>query len=703
MRMRPVLLALLIGCSIGQAADAGTLITNAADLVRATYCANPKSGTEFKITGKVTYKRASTPAFAVRDKTGPVVIYGDGDSLASADPSVGDIVTVTGRILVNDSRRASLRCSGIEIIGHTTPDTPYDITAREMLSGRHDFQFTRLTGRVRDVAFSETNAEWLFLTLICKDTIIYAGVPWTDSASFRPDDLIDARVSVEGVCLKYDLSFRTQQGRVFKIANPDSIRILTPAPADPFKVPEISQIRDRTPMEYAFLGCHRAVGHVIASWRNRNALIRTADGSLVNLKLATTNAPAYGTCIEAAGLPETDFYRLRLTRCRWRAVNRPGIPLEEPTEVAPWTQLTHARSRLELSPAWQGKAVKLTGTVRDVSDKDDDAPHLTLTDGTHALSVDASSCPHALDGVGVGSVVTVAGTCVLESESYNPSTLFPQAKGSFIAIRSPDDVIILSKPPWWTPRRLMTVIGILLVALLCILIWNAALRLAALRKGRELFREQVGHVKAKLKTEERTRLAVELHDTLAQNLTGVSMEIEAANDLRGNAPPEMMTHLDFAAKALKSCRDELRNCLWDLRSQALEEQDMNTAILRTLQPHVNDSRIAVRFNVPRAKISDNTAHALLRVIRELVINAIRHGNATAVRVAGSLDPDVLRCSVTDDGCGFDPETAPGVLQGHFGLQGIRERIDELGGTLVLDSVLGKGSKATITIPLPKET
>ena len=130
---------------------------------------------------------------------------------------------------------------------------------------------------------------------------------------------------------------------------------------------------------------------------------------------------------------------------------------------------------------------------------------------------------------------------------------------------------------------------------------------------------------------------------------------------------------------------------------------MNTAILRTLQPHVNDSRIAVRFNVPRAKISDNTAHALLRVIRELVINAIRHGNATAVRVAGSLDPDVLRCSVTDNGSGFDPETAPGVLQGHFGIQGMRERIDELGGTLTLDSAPGKGAKATITIPLPKET
>ena len=702
MRIRSVFLALLFGCSVGQAAGASALITNAADLVRETYCDDPAIGSGFRITGKITYKRASTPAFAIRDATGSVVIYGHAGSPAYSDLAVGDIATATGLVQVAGGRRASLRYTGIAVIGHETPDAPYDITAREMLSGRHDFQFTRLTGRVRDVAFSETNSEWLFLTLICGDAIVYAGVPWTDSASFRPDDLIDARVSVDGVCLKYDLSFRTQQGRVFKIASPDSIRILTPAPADPFDVPEISRIRDRTPMEYAFLGCHRAAGHVIASWRKRNVLIRTADDSLVNLELATTNAPAYGTCIEAAGLPGADFYHLRLTRCRWRMIDRPAIPFEEPTEIEPWTLHTHSRSRLDFSPVWQGKAVKLTGTVREIQD-DDGTSHLTLTDGSHVLSVDASACPHVLDGIKAGSTLSVSGTCVLESESYNPSTLFPQAKGSFIAIRCPSDIVVLSEPPWWTPRRLLNVIGILLVALLGILVWNAALRLAALRKGRELFREQVGHVKATLKTEERTRLAVELHDTLAQNLTGVSMEIEAAHDLRGDAPKQMLDHLGIAAKALKSCRDELRNCLWDLRSQALEEQDMNTAILRTLQPHVNDSRIAVRFNVPRAKISDNTAHALLRVIRELVVNAIRHGNASAVRIAGSLDPDALRCSVTDDGSGFDPESAPGVLQGHFGIQGMRERIDELGGTLTIDSAPGKGAKAKIAIPLPKET
>ena len=63
----------------------------------------------------------------------------------------------------------------------------------------------------------------------------------------------------------------------------------------------------------------------------------------------------------------------------------------------------------------------------------------------------------------------------------------------------------------------------------------------------------------------------------------------------------------------------------DAMYQALEEKSMDKAIERTLLPYVNDSRIAVRFNVPRTRLSDNTAHMLLCIIRELVSNAVRHG------------------------------------------------------------------------------
>jgi signal transduction histidine kinase len=164
----------------------------------------------------------------------------------------------------------------------------------------------------------------------------------------------------------------------------------------------------------------------------------------------------------------------------------------------------------------------------------------------------------------------------------------------------------------------------------------------------------------------------------------------------------MMSHLDIADKTLKSCRDDLRNCLWDLRSRALEETDMNSAILRTLSPHVSKARLAVRFNVRRNLLSENAAHAVLRIVRELTLNAIRHGNASVVKIAGSTENGRLLFSVSDDGCGFDADAAPGIPQGHFGISGIRERVEQLGGVFTLSSRPGHGTVGRVELPIPHQ-
>lgn len=111
---------------------------------------------------------------------------------------------------------------------------------------------------------------------------------------------------------------------------------------------------------------------------------------------------------------------------------------------------------------------------------------------------------------------------------------------------------------------------------------------------------------------------------------------------------------------------------------------------------------SIRFNVPRNRLTDNTAHTILRIIRELATNAIRHGRATDIQIAGGIEGDQLTFSVYDNGCGFDPETVPGIAEGHFGLLGIRERIDLLGGELSVRSGNGNGTKISIRLKLPTE-
>ena len=130
---------------------------------------------------------------------------------------------------------------------------------------------------------------------------------------------------------------------------------------------------------------------------------------------------------------------------------------------------------------------------------------------------------------------------------------------------------------------------------------------------------------------------------------------------------------------------------------------MNDAVRRAVLPHVGTTDLTIRFNVARSRLPDNLAHAVICIVRELATNAVRHGQAKTLRVAGLIDDGVLRFSVTDDGCGFDPQTRPGIADGHFGLQGIAERLRSFLGTLKTESSPGHGAHIAVSIPLPDRT
>ena len=321
------------------------------------------------------------------------------------------------------------------------------------------------------------------------------------------------------------------------------------------------------------------------------------------------------------------------------------------------------------------------------------------------VTIDIFACPEAAKRIETGSRVEVDGICVMDTESWSPSSPFPHVKEMFISVPTATDIRILANPPWWTPGRLLTVIGGLFLITCGSLFWTLSLKHRVNVKSRELKSEITARLASDLKSRERTRLAVELHDSIAQNLSGTTMEIGSAIQFAANDRKEMLRHLEIASRTLHACRDELRDCLWDLRSKALEDEEMNGAIRTTLLPYVSDVTLHVRFNVPRNRFSDNTAHAILRIIRELTLNAVRHGQATTIRIAGSLENRRLMFSVQDDGNGFDPANRPGVAQGHFGLEGVRERVNRFGGELRISSKPGLGAKVTIsmdTIPPEEE-
>ena len=154
-----------------------------------------------------------------------------------------------------------------------------------------------------------------------------------------------------------------------------------------------------------------------------------------------------------------------------------------------------------------------------------------IKDESFVVPINVSSTPALIKSLQIGATIEASGICVMESENWHPNHTFPQITGLMVVVRTPEDVKILSHPPWWTAGRLFTIIGALLGLLSGIFVWNRMLNRIAERRGRELADEKLAHVTSDLKVYERTRPAVELHDSLSQNLTGVSLAIRAANRL----------------------------------------------------------------------------------------------------------------------------------------------------------------------------
>ena len=233
--------------------------------------------------------------------------------------------------------------------------------------------------------------------------------------------------------------------------------------------------------------------------------------------------------------------------------------------------------------------------------------------------------------------------------------------------------------------------------LVAVIAWNTGLRTLVVRKSRALLREQAERMSEALKLDERTRLAADLHDYHSQNLTALAFQVATARRAWQARKEETGTALDTAARMLKSCRADLRHCLWDLRCNTLDEPDFAKAIRRTVATVAGSARLAIRFEGCRTRMSDQAAHAMLSILRELVSNAVNHGHASEINIAGEYRHGRLRCSVRDNGCGFDSLKCPGPNDGHFGIENIRERLRRLDGTLDIVSRPNNGTHARVTI------
>ncbi len=196
---------------------------------------------------------------------------------------------------------------------------------------------------------------------------------------------------------------------------------------------------------------------------------------------------------------------------------------------------------------------------------------------------------------------------------------------------------------------------------------------------------------------ERNRIARDIHDTLAQGFTGVIVQLEAAEDanLQG-FPKEAGEHLDRARSLARESLNEARRSVQALRPQTLDDNDLSDALDDLFRKMTAGTGLASEFTVlgvPRS-LRPEWETNLFHIGQEILTNALRHARATHFRVTLEFLPDEVLLDLRDDGRGFDAT----LRNDGYGLLGIRERVEAMGGRLAVASPPGQGTTVLISLP-----
>jgi signal transduction histidine kinase len=274
------------------------------------------------------------------------------------------------------------------------------------------------------------------------------------------------------------------------------------------------------------------------------------------------------------------------------------------------------------------------------------------------------------------SRLRLRGVCVADPAYTQNLTSFA------LLLRSSEDIAILSGPPWWDTRHLVEAAFVLMIlVIVAVFIY---------------FRAEHWRMSAVL--EERSRMAREIHDTLAQSFAGIALQLESA--LQGvrsevdSAPVRMALHM------ARQSRREAHRSITALRTLHTD-QSLENMLSKVLRPQVSENQVQLCISTQGTpeRLSSESEGQILRIAQEGVANAIQHAMATRISVRLVFENRNLVMKIEDDGRGFELSAAPSSEDGHFGITGMRERAASMKADLIILSG-STGTKISLAVPIP---
>jgi signal transduction histidine kinase len=679
MRLTPAVLALVaVLAPAGPAAAQERVLTKAIE-IRSLSPAEAERGLPVQLRGVVVWVE-SVSAIFVQDETSTTFFR-----LASPPlPKVGDEIELTS------TTRMGLYLPGLadtryRVIGRRPLPPGIPVQYDDLHFGRHHYQRVSVEGIVRSVVPGEPNRSVLRLAMGSRVIEVRVEAPPPDHS------LVDHRVRITGLAAGQINAPRRQLVQPsLRVNSWSEVEVLAPAPP----AADAPQLSAEELLAHSVRGLGeqrvRVGGIVEAAFGQEQIFLRQGEMAFaVRFSPPATVAP--GDRVTVVGFPSMDRFSASVVDAEL-LTREPG-PAPAPREIDSLDEL-YGKEGDQQPGKHDGHLVRVTATVRDAF-KSEDGITLLVQNGPRTVQArlpDGSTLPPA------GSRVRLTAICQVETAVSGAGF---QSRPGLVSLRatSPADLQVLQTPGWWTPRRLSSVLAVLGGLTLFAGLWISVLR-RQVRRQTEALRHRI---ESEAALEERQRIAREFHDTLEQELAGVSLRLDA---LATRELDHKGRNLIIASRNLVSrIQTETRDLISDLRDPTEAAGDLATALAAVAARQSADHGIEVRLepSPPLPPLPALVVHDLRMIARESITNAIKHGRATQVDISVATRDGRLTMRIVDNGCGFDPAAAVEGRRGHFGCSGMRERGRKIGATITWSSVLQKGATVEVTLPFPGVT
>ncbi|MEO7412933.1 MAG: sensor histidine kinase [Opitutaceae bacterium] len=530
-----------------------------------------------------------------------------------------------------------------------------------------------------------------------------------------PAALVDAEVSVTGVAVtRINSRGELTMPRLFSSRASDLVIDVPATP--PFSAP-LTGLDRLLPFRTEPIGPHRLRVIGVVTYALEGKFLYLQEGvSAVRIEVRSTENFSVGDRVEAAGFVDMTRAVGMLVEAQVRKIGTDVTPaaiaVNPETIIVRDTQAMNVGKRAQPHD-FDGHLIRFQAsllTVQSDHDPKDPSRRLTLQRGEMILGaiLPAGETRH-LDQLRPGSQLEITGIVQLEYTTVAAPRLSLVPTRLDVILRSAEDVRVVRSPSWWTAERLLAAMAIVALAFGAALVWAWQLRLQVRRKTEQLAVEiharRDAAVEFQATLRERNRLAANLHDTLLQTLGGIGFQIgageaEAALPERAGKP---IAQLGVARRILDHAVQELRSSVWALRNPPLQGRSL-PEVLRLIVEREGAGKAAhidLSAKGDFSHVSEFVAGNLVLATQEALRNALKHGSpreiALDVKIADTADS--ISLVIRDDGAGFTPGKEAGANQGHFGLVGMRERIERLDGTLHVESAPGQGTTVRIEVPL----